>query len=153
MTETPHLDRGFRPEDVPPLHPFQARLGRSQLARVDEFIERRRRVGRWLDEELRDVSQVRLLKSVDQGAWNGLYYGILAERAGELASFLFHKGIDCETSEYRNCAELELYRDCRGDCPVAREVESRIVRLPNYPAMIVHDVRRIGAAVRAFYAG
>ena len=32
MTETPRLDRSFDPARVAPLHPFQARLGSSQLA-------------------------------------------------------------------------------------------------------------------------
>ncbi len=152
MTETPHEDRAFRPEQVPPLHPFQARLGASQLARVDEFIERRRSVGNQLDEVLRGVGEIRLLRSGHRGAWNGLYYGILADRATELAQFLFRRGIDCETSEYRNCADLGLYAHSHVDCPVARKVESAIVRLPNFPSMTRRDVRRIGRAVRRFYA-
>jgi len=152
MTETPRRDRGFHPEETPPLHPFQARLGRGQLHRVGELIERRRRVGQWLDEELDGIPHIRLVQSAGGGTWNGLYYGILANRAAELSQHLFSKGIDCETSEYHNCADLDLYRDHAVDCPVAREVQSQIIRLPNFPAMTQRDVRRVGSAIRRFYA-
>ena len=152
MTEAPHVDREFDPEHVPPLHPFQARLGRSQLARAEDFIERRRQVGRWLDEELAGVPQVTLLKPSATGRHNGLYYGVLVDRPTELSAFLFRRGIDSETSEYLNCADLEMYRAYHVDCPVAREVQSHILRLPNYPSLTRRDVRRIGDAIRRFYA-
>jgi dTDP-4-amino-4,6-dideoxygalactose transaminase len=152
MTETPRVDRNFDPSRVPPLHPFQARLGAGQLGRVDEIIERRRTVGRWLDEALSGVPQISLLRTAEGGAWNGLYYGILADRAAELAEYLFRRGIDCETSEYRNCADLDLYRGQRDDCPVGRKVQSRILRLPNFPAMRRCDAQRVATAVRRFYA-
>ncbi len=151
MTETPREDRCFDPGRVPPLHPFQVRLGRSQLARVEHFIEQRRQVGEWLDEELSGIEQISQLRVCGDGRANGLYYGILAERASELCEFLFRRGIDSETSEYLNCADLDLYSAARTDCPVARDVQSRIVRLPNYPSLSRRDVRRIGRAVRAFY--
>ena len=151
MTESPQLVDNFDPMRIPPLHPFQARLGRSQLARVAQLTDRRRQVDRWLDEELADVRQINTLCSERHGLHNGLYYGVLADDAGELSAYLFRRGIDTETSEYRNCADLEIYRSFRADCPNARTVESRIVRLPNTPRLTRRDVRRIGIAIRAFY--
>jgi len=152
MTEVPHEDRSFSPAAVPPLHSFQARLGRSQLARAEEFIERRRTVGGWLDEELTGIPQVTRLTPNAADRHNGLYYGILVDRPADLSALLFRRGIDSETSEYLNCADLEMYREYHVDCPVARDVESRILRLPNYPALTRRDVRRIGDAIREFYA-
>lgn len=151
MTETPQLDRGLDPDSVPPLHPFQARLGISQLRHVEQIIEQRRQVGRWLDEELSGIGQISLLQSSAMSRHNGLYYGILAERAAELAEYLFRRGIDCETSEYRNCARLDIYYEFGGGCPIARDVESKILRLPNYPSLSWRNVRRIGDAIRMFY--
>lgn len=152
MTEAPRPDRRFDPANVPPMHAFQARLGRSQLGRVEGFIARRRTVDGWLDEELSSIPQARLLQSSATSRHNGLYYGVLADRAAGLREFLFRRGIDSETSEYLNCADLEMYSTRRVDCPVAREVQSSILRLPNYPSLSRRDVRRIGDAVRAFYA-
>jgi dTDP-4-amino-4,6-dideoxygalactose transaminase len=152
MTETPRKDRSFRPETVPPMHPFQARLGISQLRRVEEFIDRRRQVERWLGEELCNIPQITPLVSDENGRSNGLYFGILAERAEALAQHLFRRGIDCETSEYLNCADLEMYADTFTDCPVAREVQSKILRLPNYPNLSRRAVARIAREVRRFYA-
>jgi len=92
-----------------------------------------------------------LLHSSVTSRHNGLYYGVLADRAPELREFLFRRGIDSETSEYLNCADLEMYSAYRVDCPVAREVQSRILRLPNYPSLSRRDVRRIARAIRRFY--
>ena len=131
---------------------FRSRLGRNQLGRVENFIARRRAVDGWLDEELSSVPRLRLLQSSAASRHNGLYYGVLADRAAELREFLFRRGIDSETSEYLNCADLEMYSARRVDCPVAREVQLSILRLPNYPSLSRRHVHRIGDAVRAFYA-
>lgn len=148
MTEVPHPVRDFDPAGAAPLHPFQARLGRSQLARAEQFIERRRTVGEWLDEELSGINGLTLLRPSDDGRHNGLYYGVLVDRPAELSAHLFRRGIDSETSEYLNCADLEMYREFHTDCPVSREVQSRILRLPNYPSLSRKDVIRIGRAIR-----
>jgi perosamine synthetase len=151
MTESPRIDRSFDPGRVTPLHPFQARLGLEQLSQVEKFIAKRRQVGLWLDNELAGIQQIRLLHSSATSRHNGLYYGVLAERAPQLAEFLFRRGIDCETSEYRNCAGLDLYREYATACPVAAQVESRMLRLPNYPSLSHGSVRRIAKAIRSFY--
>ena len=151
MTEAPRTDRDFKASTVAPLHPFQARLGLEQLSQVEGFIAKRRQVGQWLDDELADIPQLRLLQSSARSRHNGLYYGVLAERAPQLAEFLFRRGIDCETSEYRNCAGLELYREYAAECPVAAEVESKILRLPNYPSLSRKSVQRIAKTIHSFY--
>lgn len=152
MTETPRKDRGFRPETVPPMHAFQARLGMSQLRRVEDFIAKRRQVEAWLTEELSSIAGVSPLRSDENGRCNGLYYGILADRAEQLAEHLFRRGIDCETSEYLNCADLDLYAEHRADCPIAREVQSKILRLPNYPSLSRAGVKRIASEIRRFHS-
>ena len=152
MTESPQVERSLDVTRAGTLHPFQARLGLSQLARCDEFIAARRSVGAWLDAELADIPQVRLLDHDRFGTHNGLYYGILAERAEELCEYLFRRGIDCETSEYRNCAEMEIYREFAADCPVSCEVQRSILRLPNHPGLSRRSAARIAGAIRRFYA-
>ena len=151
MTEIPHRVSDFDPRRVPRMHAFQARLGRSQLRRAEQFIARRLEVGAWLEAELAGIPEVELLRPDAVGRPNGLYYGILAQRSADLSEFLFRHGIDSETSEYVNCAELDIYRDYRADCPVARDVQSRIVRLPNYPSLSQGEIRRIGRTIREFY--
>lgn len=151
MTESPQAERRFDASRTGKLHPFQARLGLSQLARCDEFIAARRIVGAWLDAELAGIPQVRLLDHDRFGTHNRLYYGILAERAEVLCEYLFRRGIDCETSEYRNCAELEMYHEFAADCPVSRDVQRSILRLPNHPGLSRRSAVRIAAAIRKFY--
>lgn len=152
MTESPQAQRSFDVSRAGTLHAFQSRLGLSQLARCEEFIAKRRAVGVWLDAELSKIQQVRLLSPDRFGTHNGLYYGVLAERADELCNYLFRHGIDCETSEYRNCAELGIYQEFASACPVAQEVQRKILRLPNHPGLSARAVRRIAATIRRFYS-
>ena len=151
MTEVPHRCAGRQKNTNSLMHAFQAILGQSQLQRVEQFIDKRRQVLEWLDAELANVPAVTPLRRSSHVSHNGMYYGILAERPEELSRYLFTKGIDSETAEYRNCADLEIYRDFRGKCPAARDVERRILRLPNHPGLTQRDVRRIAAAIRGFY--
>lgn len=151
MTDVPHRVADWQPDRIAPLHRFQLALGRSQLRRVEQFIEKRRQVAQWLDDEFADAGSVVPLSGTPQSRHNGMYYGILADRPDELSRYLFAHGIDSETAEYRNCAELEIYRDFRGDCPVAREVERRILRLPNHPGLTRRAVKRIVTTIRGFY--
>jgi len=152
MTESPQAERSFDVSRAGTLHAFQSRLGLSQLARCEEFIAKRRAVGAWLDAELPNIPQVRLLDHDRFGTHNGLYYGVLAERSEALCEYLFRRGIDCETSEYRNCAELSIYQEFASACPVAHDVQRKILRLPNHPGLSARAVRRIAATIRRFYS-
>jgi dTDP-4-amino-4,6-dideoxygalactose transaminase len=151
MTEKPHRVADFDPIRVAHMHPFQAALGRSQLARAEDIIARRGEVCAWLDEALADIGPVTRLCRNQAGRHNGLYYGILVDRPAELSSYLFKHGIDSETSEYLNCADLDIYRDYYTDCPAARDIQNRILRLPNFPSLSRKDVGRIARAIRGFY--
>lgn len=150
MTEAPRIDRNFDPAAVAPLHPFQARLGSSQLRKAENLIERRRQVGRWLDQELSGMDGLEVFHPAGEGRHNGLYYGVLVNKPADLSTYLFKHGIDSETSEYQDCGGLDIYCDHASDCPVARDAASRILRLPNYPGMSRNDVRRVAATIRRF---
>ena len=130
------------------LDTFQARLGVSQIRRAHELIRRRRRVSEWLDSELSCIDSVTLLRTCNQGFQNGMYYGILVDQPGSLSHYLFSRGIDSETSEYCNCADLEIYRSYRRECPMAASVGRRILRIPNHPRLSHNDVKRIAHAIR-----
>ena len=152
MTEVPHRVTNWSLKHTLPLHTFQVELAQRQLERIESFIRRRRQVRAWLDTYLPQAAPgVQTLTSAPDARHNGMYYGILAPQAEELSRYLFTRGIDTETAEYRNCAGLDIYADCRGDCPVAREVERQIVRLPSHPRLTRTDVQRIAGAVEAFY--
>jgi len=151
MTQQPQRIRGWTPWGAAPLCGFQAALGRAQLERVAALADGRRQVAAWLDAALADCPGVQVLRPAEGAGGNALYYGVLADRAEELAEHLFHRGIDAETAEYCNCADLDIYREYARPCPLARDVQERIIRLPNNPGMTRGQVERVAAAIRAFY--
>jgi ribosomal protein S18 acetylase RimI-like enzyme len=155
MTEVP------RPLEVPSstgrttLHGFQLVLGVRQLERAPEILVGRRRVLDELEGALRRTAAVGLHFTLPRRdprvAHNGMYFAILADRSTELSRFLFARGIDSETSEYRNCAALDLYGPYARECPEAREIERRLLRIPNHPRLTKADARRIAESIDAFY--
>ena len=150
MTETPARITSWNPYMPAFLDTFQAVLGRSQVARAHRLIRRRLQVAEWLDDGLQHVEGVTLLRRRDHVNPNGLYYGVLVDQPDRLSNHLFTRGIDSETSEYRNCAALDIYRDFRRNCPVSVDVEWRILRIPNHPRLSLEDVRRIAREIQRF---
>ncbi len=157
MTEGPHRMAQTTEQTEATLHPFQLVLGLSQLDRVHEILARRRQVVNWLDETVDAVghaqpSSFQPLRRGPHVEPNGMYYGLLTDRPDELSRFLFARGIDTATAEYRNCSALDIYRDFCRDCPFAAEAERRLLRLPNHPRLTRRDVERIAHAISRFYA-
>ncbi len=150
MTERPHRVTRWRDDTIECFHAFQATLGLSQIARARHIVDRRRLVSAWLDEGLCNVRSVETLRTDIAGRSNGMYYGILVDQPEALAAHLFARGIDSETSEYLNCAEMDIYGNYAQPCPVAESVQRRILRLPNHPRMTKADADRIVAAVQSF---
>jgi len=150
MTERPRHVTHWRDDAMQCFHAFQAILGSSQMARAQQLVDRRRRVSAWLDEALGNIHSVETLRDNDDGLGNGMYYGVLVDQPEALAAHLFARGIDSETSEYLNCAEMDIYRDYAQPCPVAKSVQRRILRIPNHPRMTKADANRVVAAVQSF---
>jgi len=151
MTEVPRRAAALPQACDAPFEAFQAVLGRSQVRRAGKLIERRRRVLEQLDAELRNIDGVTRLQRSPHVRHNGMYYGILVDQPQQLSDYLFSAGIDSETAEYQDCAGLSMYREFGGDCPVARDVRRRILRLPSHPGLQPADVRCIAGAIRAFH--
>jgi len=150
MTETPHRQVATNDVAQTVLDPFQAVLGLSQIDRAADMIHHRRMLVAHLDEQLGHVPGIQTLRCDDRAFFNGIYYGILADEPQRLMQYLFARGIDSESAEYRDCSRLDIYREFARPCPVAREVERCILRLPLNAGMTSSDVVRIAQAIRSF---
>lgn len=132
------------------LAPFQAALGLSQIQGARTWIQRRRLIVEWMDATLRKQKNISCLNHEDATTHNGMYCGILVDDPANLARSLFKAGIDSEWAEYTNCADAPIYQEFQSHCPVASEVQSRILRLPSHPSLRFDDVERIAKRVRTF---
>ncbi|MBX7255104.1 MAG: DegT/DnrJ/EryC1/StrS family aminotransferase [Candidatus Hydrogenedentes bacterium] len=104
----------------------QAAVGRVQLRRLPEFIERRRSIAARYEEALRGYPL--RLPSGDGHVY--FRYVVQTPRRDELERALNEKGIEAKRPVY-----LPAHRYLGGHFPVADEVHERCLSLPIYPSL------------------
>lgn len=129
---------------------FQAALGRTQLARLPEILERRRQVALAYQEELRDCEDVQLPPGLDNPATSWFIYLIrLSERftsadRHEVRRRLLEEGV--ETGAYFSPIHLqkfyvEQFSFAPGDFPITEFIAARTIALPFYTNLKREDIR------------
>jgi dTDP-4-amino-4,6-dideoxygalactose transaminase len=124
---------------------LQAALGLSQLARLDDFIARRRAIARKYSAVLKDVPGVSLPHGKEsEGRQHSYYrYVFLHDRASSIVEKLNRSGIDARPSVTHFLTD---YVETAGDFPGCASVRSRIVSLPIYPSLTDSETDRIASA-------
>lgn len=120
----------------------QARIGSSQLSRLETNLEHRRHVARWLEDRIGWYGE-RLAGRFDEQAW--LRYSFLVEDRDELVRRA-SRHIDLDvwfTSplSMRN-HDLEAVGYVEGSCPVAERTVRHIANLPTHPRIPLAAIKR-----------
>jgi perosamine synthetase len=123
-----------------------AALGLAQLARLDEFVERRRAIARRYDEALAGAAlRIPLREPGVEPSFSR--YVVRAQDAGALIEGLSHHGVEAK----RAIADPLVLRADRAAYPEAARAFAECVSLPLYPsladeeeAIVVEAVRRLG---------
>lgn len=133
-----------------------AAVGRVQLRRIGEFLERRARIARWFDEQFRDVPRLRL-SVIPEGVSSAhhLYTCFVRPGSGptrdEIATKLLDRGIQVQLRYFPLHLLPEWRREGHevGECPVAERVWfEELLQLPIYPQLEDWQVEYVAAAVR-----
>ena len=125
---------------------LQAAVALAQLERLDEFLDKRKQVEEWYDEELKDIPQITLMppRSV---VW---VYDILAENKQELMDYLEKQEI--ETRHFFKPMSIQkMYFDPDYKKLVAYKLSQVGVYLPTYVDLSQSDVRFICSKIKGFY--
>jgi dTDP-4-amino-4,6-dideoxygalactose transaminase len=133
-----------------------ARIGLSQLARLDEFNGKRRALAKRYFDNLGSGSPVRLPAEGDDGhSWHMFAPLVPFERIGldfaGLRDKMHAQGIGIGR-HYPAVPLFSLYRDMgyrEGQFPNAERIGRETVTLPLFPAMQVADVDRVCDALRS----
>jgi dTDP-4-amino-4,6-dideoxygalactose transaminase len=122
---------------------LHAVLGLSQLRRLDEFIERRRRMAKIYDERLKDIDGIKGLAMPDGVKSNYYKYIALLDKGidrGAIKKELKEKyGVSLSGEVYELPCHLQpVFKDLgykEGDFPVAEDICKRHVCLPVFATM------------------
>ncbi len=135
------------------LSDIHAALGRSQLARLDDFVARRRALAERYDVALADLPLAPLVQRADRtSAWH-LYVVRLrgadsAERRDALLAGLRARGIGA-TLHYRPVFALDWHRARDdGSCPEAVRYGRDALTLPLFPELTEEQQDRVVACLR-----
>lgn len=141
----------FEPGSRASFRPFMTRMIQRQLMRLEAIIARRRAIVRAYQDGLGDLPAVRCLQEDRHGRSNAAYFGIYVPDPEALAAHLERRGIMSDPHEFYDCASLAQFAAHARPCPQAQYAQRHLLRLPNFSSLRDDDVRRIIAAIRAFF--
>ncbi len=145
-----YLGRNYRITD------FQAALGRSQLKKLDKFIERRNELAMKYNELLKDIDFVRLpiLKDNIRHAWH-IYTILLDESISRDNFFKYMKNANIGVNvhyipAYRHSYYIENFNFDKNDFPVTENTFKRIITLPLFPKMEDDSLEYIAEKIKDY---
>src|ERR1700761_636198 len=142
-----HEQRGFNYR----ITNLQAALGVAQLARIDDFLDRRAEIMSWYNAEIATTEHVRLNR-VKNWAKSAFWMiclevdGFDEARRGAFMQALKTRGIDSRPY-FCTMSALPMYRQT--EMPVSARKARTGLNLPSYYELTRHDVQRISTDVNA----
>lgn len=136
---------------------LNAALGLLQLKHVGKAIARRQEIDALYRALLADVKGIRVLTPADDTVANYSYFPILVEPDYPLSRDAIYQqmkdaGINGRRYFYPLISEFPMYRGLPSasatQLPVAKEISSKVICLPIYPALSDEDVHRVADMVR-----
>jgi len=76
-----------------------------------------------------------------------LYYSVVLNNRSEIKRKLLKCGIDTQESWNVSCSSLELFKKYSMDCPVADELEKKVLYIPNYPNLDERVLKHIAKTI------
>lgn len=131
----------------------QAEVGLSQLKHLDANNERRIRNARLLDEILKSIKGVELVKTIPGAKNIYLYYRIMVGGIDGFRKELLRRGVDTERDDMHSCSGLPVFKEDRQECPVARQVYDKSLEIPCNSFMTEEDILYIGGQIKEIAAG
>lgn len=132
---------------------FQAALGRSQLARAESNMSKRREIAQRYNNAFSGMSDITIVpaNAFDSHAFH--LYVILAERRLELYNYLRTKGIFCQI-HYFPVHLMPYYKELgfkEDDFPEAESYYKRCLSLPMYPTLTEEQQGYVISEISSFY--
>lgn len=130
------------------MNEFQAAMGICNLKYLDENIKKRKKIYEKYIELLKDVKGIKLNYINKNVTSNYAYFPIVILdeyklSRDELFELLKKNDIYSRKYFYPISNELEIYKNCKGNTPVAKDISKRVLTLPIYPDLELEIVEKI----------
>lgn len=127
-----------------------AAIGCAQLERIDKIIEKKRKIARWYQKELKDVDVS--FQSEINGYYHSFWmFSILVRNINIrmlLRKKLLEEGIETRPLFYP-AHTMPMYKENDGLYPVAENLGRRGINLPSYPDLSNKDVINIASIIKS----
>lgn len=110
---------------------LEARVGFSQLKRVDQIIENRRKIGDYYQDALKGMQSLKSQPKIEGATYS--HFVAVTEFRNEIMDFCLRRGIQIGQLIEYSVPDLKYYQDLPGtkiDCPKARYICTRTINLP-----------------------
>jgi dTDP-4-amino-4,6-dideoxygalactose transaminase len=132
--------------------PFQARLGLSQINRIDQDIKIRINNAQLYHEGLKDIDDLVLSPLRTDGSNTYLWFPIQYSKRDELIQFMYKQGRDIAAGHFTNTADSPRFEEYYRDCPNSRKVEKELIYLPTYPRYSRSEIEENIRVIRQYFA-
>ena len=131
---------------------LQARLVLSQLPRMTEMTELRRKNAKRYRDGLKEIKGLMLPPEVEEGRHIYWYFPVLYQNREQLVKFAMSKGRDITASYHRNCADLVCFEEYKKSCEVASWTANSVIYLPTYPTYTPGEIDRTISVIREYFS-
>lgn len=140
------------------MNEFQAALGLLQLKKLDEYLDKRKKISNIYREELRNVKGIHLLSEPSDTKSNYAYFPIFVDEKDygmtrdELYEKLKANNIYGRRYFYPLITHFSPYRSLDSakpeNIPVARKIADEVICLPIYPELEIENIKSITKIIK-----
>ena len=127
---------------------LQAMIGLMQLERLDAVNDRMRINGGLITGELGGINRIKVPLVIPDTKPIHLYYKIEVEGRERFRRLLLKRGIDTKSDDMAACSILEIFKDCKGNCPVSEKAHLDSLEIPNSPYLEEADIMNICGEIK-----
>lgn len=124
---------------------FQAAIGLKNLKYLEEKNKKRIKnaniFNKYLHPSIKRQKQINNTKPIY------LYYSVVLNNRGKIKRKLLKYGIDTQESWNVSCSSLGLFKKYGIECPVADELEKKVLYIPNYPDLDEKVLKHIAETI------